>query len=335
MSTRFDKLNLERRGKYMKDPSAEDLVLEVNEALLPMEQARYRDVSVDQPYIFVFGLPRSGTTLITQLIAQCTKSGFINNFMARFWKVPVTGIRFARALGLADNSGSFESTFGATDSLLDIHEFGYFWRHWLRKKTFEDIEQAAELEREIDWPGLYAVLANIQNEFDRPVVMKNALGAYHLGKLKETIGMVIYVYIERDELDVAESILKARRQYYEDPNKWWSYVPPDFRKVFDLDYWHQIAGQVALLQQQYERELNNPDVAENVIRVRYEDLVMDPAGFLEHLTEMCEALYGRRLDKGLEPPALELRSGNPQSEERERFRELLDEFRRNGGFDQQ
>jgi hypothetical protein len=131
-------LNFERRKEYLKDPAAEDLVLEINEALLPLELNSYRDVSIEKPFIFVFGLPRSGTTLVTQLIAQCARTGFINNFVARFWKAPVTGIRFAKTLGVAAKGSDFQSNFGATESLLGIHEFGYFWRHWLKKKTFEE-----------------------------------------------------------------------------------------------------------------------------------------------------------------------------------------------------
>jgi hypothetical protein len=157
--------------------------------------------------------------------------------------------------------------------------------------------------------------------------MKNALGAYHLERLKETLEKVVYVYIERDELDVAESILKARRQYYSDLNRWWSYVPRDFRRVFDLDYWRQIAGQIVLLQQQYERELNATSVRNNVIMVKYDELVQDPGGFLNRLSDKSEALFGQPLERDLEPPELELRAGKQNGEERLRFRALIDEFR--------
>ena len=333
MSVKFEKLNLERRDEYRKDPEAENLLLEINRALLPLERAAYRDVGIDHPFIFVLGLPRSGTTLVTQLIARCLRTGYINNFVARFWLAPVTGIRLARAAGIVGRAGDFESTFGSTASLQGIHEFGYFWRHWLKKSTFEDIERAVELESSIDWRQLYRTLANIQREFDAPIVMKNMLGIYHLSRLEETLKKVVYVYIQRDELDVAESILKARRQHYSNPDKWWSYVPPDFRRVIGLDYWHQIAGQVALLKAFLDRELGRPETRDNVVRVDYAELANDPAAFLARLSQKSVELYREPLEIVEEPPRLEFRGRDTDTEERATFRRLLEEFRSNDGFE--
>lgn len=129
---RFDELNLDRENKYLKDPVEENFTRQVNEALLQLEKSTYHDCTIKHPFIFVFGLPRSGTTLLTQLLASTLNLGFINNFVARFWLAPVTGIRLARSLKLESQANSFRSEFGATAGLGDIHEFGYFWRHWLK-----------------------------------------------------------------------------------------------------------------------------------------------------------------------------------------------------------
>ena len=73
-----------------------------------------------------------------------------------------------------------------------------------------------------------SVLARIQQEFDKPMVFKNIFGSYHLSKLKEILESVVYVYIERDPLDSAISILQARQKYYSDLNTWWSYSPIEY-----------------------------------------------------------------------------------------------------------
>ena len=39
----------------------------------------YRDVGIDHPFVFVLGLPRSGTTLTSQLLAYCLDAGYVNN----------------------------------------------------------------------------------------------------------------------------------------------------------------------------------------------------------------------------------------------------------------
>jgi hypothetical protein len=37
------------------------------------------------------GVPRSGTTLLYQLIARFLRVGFITNRMARYWMTPIAG----------------------------------------------------------------------------------------------------------------------------------------------------------------------------------------------------------------------------------------------------
>jgi hypothetical protein len=327
MKAELEQLNLQGKAEFLKDPKDEDFVRHVNLSLQALEESSYVEQEVQHPFIFVFGLPRSGTTLITQLLSNCMDLGFINNFMARFWLAPVTGIKLAKSLHIDSRPNVFESTFGATRNLEDIHEFGYFWRHWLKKKSFKDVERASELEKEIDWNGLRAVLANMQAQFQRPMIMKNILGSYHLRKLRKELGKVIYVYIERDELDVAVSILGARRRHYTDLNKWWSYVPPDYRKIADLDYWHQIAGQVHHLKAFYYKEMEDSAVSENLITVNYSDLVSDPGSFLENVSEFSQELYGSGIEIVNSPPTLTQRQHEADTTEREKFEVLLREMR--------
>ena len=57
--------NQERIGMYRKDEYTERLFREMNRALMPLENPEPE--GIDRPTIFIFGLPRSGTTLTYQL----------------------------------------------------------------------------------------------------------------------------------------------------------------------------------------------------------------------------------------------------------------------------
>ena len=230
----FDDLYGKRQGAYVKEASDEGFLEGLNAYLEPRERELYRDYAIDQPLIFVVGAPRSGTTLLSQLLAYCLDVGYIDNFTARFWLAPVHGIRLSRLITGGPQPGAFESEYARTSRPTDIHEFGYFWRRWLNKHTFDDVVQAAQHEDEIDWAGLRLTLANIQHEFGRPLVAKNMLGAYHMPRLRRELGKVLFVCIERDPLDACISILDARRKYYSDPDAWWSYVPVEYPQLKDL-----------------------------------------------------------------------------------------------------
>lgn len=318
---RFDELYARRRGAYAKDASGELFLEELNEYLAPRELELYGDYAIEHPFVFVLGLPRSGTTLLSQLLAYCLDAGYVNNFAARFWLAPVHGIRLARLIAAGAEEPSFESDYARTKSLLDIHEWGYFWRYWLRKQTFDDVVHAREREDEIDWAGLRLTLANVQHELGKPLVAKNMLGAYHLPRLRRELGPVAYVLIERDPLDAAVSILDARRKYYDDPRAWWSYIPPEYPHLKDRDHWEQIAGQVHYLARFYERAL--AEVGEDaVVRVTYERLARDPASVLSAVSERTG------VDIRQQPPReFRFREHADRVAERERFAGLLERLR--------
>ena len=320
MGERFEELYEKRRGAYAKDASDEEFLRRLNEDLAEREEALYEDVGVERPVVFVVGLPRSGTTLLSQLLAYCLDAGYVTNVAARFWLAPVHGIRLSRVLAGEEPPASFESDYARTKTLTGIHEFGYFWRRWLRKDSFEDVARSAEREDEIDWAGLRRTLGNVQAELGRPLVAKNMLGAYHMPRLRRELGPVLWVEIERDPLDVAVSILDARRSYYDDPSAWWSYVPLEIEELRGLDPWEQVAGQVHYLSRLYARaEAELPP--DGFLRVRYEELARDPAAVLEAV----RARTGIPLRR--EPPAsFELRRHEGREEEKERFAALLERF---------
>ena len=326
----FDALYAQRQGTYVKAAGDEDFLEGLNAYLAPRERELYRDYEIEHPLIFVVGAPRSGTTLLSQLLAYCLDVGFIDNFAARFWLAPVHGIRLSKLIAGGPEPGAFESEYARTSRPTDIHEFGYFWRHWLSKHTFDDVVHAAEHENEIDWDGLRLTLANIQHELGRPLVAKNMLGAYHMPRLRRELGKVLFVCIERDPLDACVSILDARRKYYSDPAAWWSYVPVEYPLLKDLDPWEQVAGQVHYLGAYYDRELAAVG-ADATIRVSYQELCSDPAGVLRRVASTAAGTYSCEVSIREQPPAaFPFRTYADRDADKARFADLLARFQAAG-----
>jgi Sulfotransferase family len=328
MGSTFEALYDRRSGPYAKDAEGESFLRELNEVLEPRERELYSDLDVQAPFLFVLGLPRSATTLTSQLLAYCLDVGYVDNVAARFWLAPVHGIRISREL-LGDErpQARFESDYARTADLHGIHEFGYFWRRWLRKESFADVARAHEREDEIDWDGLRLTLANVQAALGgKAVAAKNILASYHLPRLREVLGKVVYVYVERNLLDAAVSILDARRKYYADPRTWWSYAPPEVEELLELDEWGQVAGQVHYLRRLYERGLPEAGL-DVVVRTTYEEIATRPRSLLEAVAECSREAHGVELAIAQEPPeSFPFRTHEGRDEDKERFRVLLDEL---------
>jgi len=313
-----------RHGGYVKKEDDEQFLQQLNKTLQKAEQEHYNDYSIEYPFIFVFGLPRSGTTLITQLFSHSFDIGYINNFMARFYLAPLHGIRLSQIILGKERKTNFQSDYARTTLLTDIHEFGYFWRYWLKKEEIRGITHAREMEKEIDWLGLKTTLANMQHAFGKGMIFKNIFGSYHTNKLNEVIQKVIWVYIRRDPLDSAVSILQARQKYYKDLNAWWSYMPVEYEKLKNLDYWRQIAGQVFYLRRYYEDKSRS---LPNIVTIEYENLAENPVSVLEAVNRKSGQLFSYEFDIVEQPPvSFPFRTYNDKEEMKEKFRVLISEF---------
>lgn len=278
-------LNKFRRNDKRKDPSQEDYLLNLNRYLQQKEARNYLDITESiHPYIFVYGLPRSGTTVLAQFLAKCFDVGYINNFMARFWLSPVTGIRLSKIIQGDKRNISLESEYATTNDPHDIHEFGYFWRHWLKKDTIDDHLNISEVEKNINWQDLKKVLLNIQHTFEKGIVMKNIFGAYHIERMSTLFNQILFVYIERDPLDNAISILEARKKFFDDLSLWWSIIPLEYNELKNIPYMKQIAGQVFYLRKFYNESIQKLN-GENIIKITYEDLCHNPGKVIDMIKD--------------------------------------------------
>lgn len=299
-TSKLHDLNKLRKPNYQKSVSDESFLLNINKCLQKEEEKTYTDHPNKHPFLFVYGLPRSGTTLLAQFVCSVFRTGYISNFAARFWLAPITGIRLSSILCGDYFTTDYQSTYAATKNMIDIHEFGYFWRYWLKKEKIEDYFDHRKTEKIIEWNKLRLILLNIQHEFGRPTCMKNLFGSFHIEKFAGILQNCLFIQIERNPLDIALSILEARKKYYSDVNTWWSIIPQEYPKLKDLPYMEQIAGQVYYLEKYYEEQYKALGT-KNIIKIQYESLCTDPENVISRICKHCLNHFNYSLNPILKP----------------------------------
>lgn len=294
--------NAARTGKYRRNNEDELFLFRLNAHMEALEQAIPAPAEPPHPIILFFGLPRCGKTFFSQLVTHALDVGFPNNLAARFWRAPVHGLRLARILGITQSS-DFQSDYGKTASLGDPHDFHYFWQHWLRIDTWSaEIEERA---KRIDWPGLGAQLSRMSAFWDRPGIMK-ALDPAFL--MKETVGCypkALFVFLQRDYIDSAASLLKARDENFGDRSVWYGQVPPaaDYERLKALDWHLQIGGHFRALLDVYERNIALlPE--RNFLRLDYAAVCRDPGAALTAIEDKCAALGTRPVRRTTPDPEI-------------------------------
>ena len=94
-------------SELRKDPEQERLLASVNELLRGVED-KLESVAEEprKPTVFFVGVPRSGSTLTSQVLSSSGAFGYISNFIARFWMAPKLGIVLQQALKIIAGSTS-------------------------------------------------------------------------------------------------------------------------------------------------------------------------------------------------------------------------------------
>ena len=280
----------------------------MNLALLEVEEGLRDPTHYDNvpPFYFVIGAPRSGTTLLTQLLAYCFDFGYITNLAARFYLNPVLGIKLSREI-LGDTQPSFKSHYANTSHAGDIHEFGQFWMSHLGLSSAQDVDWMVP-DEECASLTLRALRA-IQSQFKVPIVMKGIYPAYAYEWMNEHFD-IQWIYVWRDPLDVCLSILESRRKKLGDETKWFGWhIPKSERWSMGLSSpYTQIVHQVRFFQNVYG------DMADTGINLK---------PFCERAEfELSYTIPDYEMKQ--KPPELEYNHKRGSEEDRKKFEELLE-----------
>lgn len=271
---------------YAKDPVEEAFLERINAILAPSEREEYADLPEQFPTLHVIGVPRSGTTLLYQLIASHLSVAYIDHLVAAFWRAPVYGIRLSRKLIPHTFRSTLESNFGRTNGIEEPHEFGYFWRDLIGYHvTRVPSEDSAE---RIDWARVRRVLINMTHAAGAPIAFKSFGLAWHLRTMQEVLPATCFVWIRRDPVQTAISLLKLREEFLGGRDRWASVRPPEYPWLIRRPVWEQVAGQVFYIERAIRRQVELVG-GRNVLEVSYERLSEDPRAILTMIRDLVSA----------------------------------------------
>jgi len=278
-------------NRYSKDEAFEKVINSVNSSLLPNEDLiSNNEVSENYTNIHIIGVPRSGTTLVNQYLASGLDVGYINNLIAAFWKVPLHGVHLSKKLLGTNFSSNFNSAFGKTLNIKEPHEFGYFWSDIL---DFKELKEPTSVEsKNQDLIKLSNKLNAISNAFEKPVIYKSIFLGWSASRFANLNPKSLFIYVKRNWMDNALSLLNIRYKYFNNINAWASFKPAEYQQLKSMTPVEQVVGQVYYLNRSFESEINKIR-DENKIIINYEDFTRKPNELLEHIVAKAELLDGK------------------------------------------
>lgn len=304
------------RAKYLN--------LIVSCLLSPLEFVlEQRARSDDQPICFIVGPPRSGSTLLYELMVTRFQCGYFSNLAKRLFRVPVAATWLCRKV-MRDRQGSFDSVYGELEGNAAPSEAGRVWAHWM--------PYAAPYL--LDKPGLTPArmrrkLAAIGRIAGRPMIVKNMILQSDFPLLLKTFPNAVFIYIDRDWADNAHSLVRARQDKTSmDASGWWSLRPTGWQAYADADPVTQSCAQVVLSHRDLAAGFNTLDHPDRVLKISYEALCTEPE---RALSDMEAFFVQNGLDVMRKPapqplPGITIRR-QPEDETRSQIMARLDKIK--------
>ena len=265
--------NKRRKGKFKNHNNEYNYFKNINDVLVQTQEYK-SDLPEVYPSIFVFGLPRSGTTLLYQFISKFIEVGYFNNLMAKFWKAPLFAIELEKSLSINKINFNLNSNYGRSFQLSGPHEFSYFFQDLFDLNSIDRIVDFSEKNITFDRINVRKVLLNFQHEFNKPLVFKTNFIVNFMNTISQLLDKSFFIYIERDKIDVAISILNARKKFYGNYSTWWATYSDSY---FDqnLNFKEQIFNQIHELEFIYKEKLNEIPEQKKML-ITYKDLCYKP-----------------------------------------------------------
>ena len=228
---------------------------------------KFSNKDLRYPPIFIIGAPRTGSTLIYQVITNHFDICYISNFSAAFFHSLYTGMILENSLLGKSPHNLFNSYYGMSGGLRGPNECGQFWYRWFPKERH--FIAANDFKRD-ELIEIRNIIGAITKKLSKPIIFKNLNNGQRLQAIHKILPESLFIFIRRDPVFTAQSILTGRYEFYRNQKKWLSVMPKNISELKKKHYTEQVVKQVYYLEKQIYEDLKLFPAKQQII-MRYEN----------------------------------------------------------------
>ena len=253
---------MNKTEKYKNNPDIEDTLGLINLVLWDAEEETIQGYSSpEKSVVFIVGAPRSGTTLLHQLLASTGAFGYITNYIARFWNAPYIAALQQEVFGFGKYAQKMilHSDLGRTNGLHQPHHFSRFWRRWF---GWDENHQMKQVQ---DKSFLQGEVAALEQLYNKPMLFRSDYCGMQIPFLRKTFKKPRFIICARNMAYQAQSILRARKAMFGSYDEWFSLKPKEYNDLKELNPYQQVIGQIHYIMHQIYADLGAMDLNDFIL----------------------------------------------------------------------
>lgn len=224
------------------------------------------------PPIFILGAPRSGSTLIYQVITDAFDVAYLSNRHCQNFGVPAL---VERIFSPSKNKSpsNYTSNHGQTIGWSAPSECGGWWyRFFPTDPVYVTLADVNEYKMRC----FRRSLLSFTEVNGKSVVFKNLYASMRLEAITKYIPEALFVVIKRNEIDNAHSILEGRMKALGCYDQWWSLPPPNVEQLKLLEPAQQVVEQIRTVHDVINQAIDADLIDRGrVLTIQYENFCED------------------------------------------------------------
>ena len=234
--------------------------------------------------VLVVGGPRSGTTLVYQLLAKHLNVSYTSNWTGMFPRSPIAAGRLVpRWQRDPRERGGTRNFFGSVSGMDGPNDAFGLWDRW-----FGDVRGRPEPPSPEAAGEMRDFVRAWNRAFGRPLLNKNNRNALLIEALADALPAAVFVVVERDPVYVAQSLLESRKTVQGDADAGWGLLARDADPDDPEGAVEAVCAQVREFQAEINLQADRVDPT-RVVRVRYDAFCRDPGATLAAVAAACPA----------------------------------------------
>lgn len=243
------------------------------------------------PPLFIIGAPRTGSTLLYQLLVENFNLSYFNNIQSFFYGSPAIIAKLTNNFKYKKPSKkTLDSKYGYINGFFSPSEAGSIYKYWFGENDLST--HPSEFKMEIARKTV-SLLCSMQSE---PFIGKNLSNAIRLRTISIVFPKTLFLWVKRDPLYTSQSLIMMRRNLHGSDHVWASIKPPTYTELINYDPFEQVIRQINDIDEYIYYKLEELG-KDSYIILKYEDLCRTPYKVLDMIATSYKNMKGYELNK--------------------------------------